>query len=237
MLKDAYTRELCVAEEVHVGSARRSPMFEFAMALKPYPEFADLSADNVFDMACQVLGDDWWEELDSELPGCYEDPRAALALAWSRPVFAGTLDLAVERAHAEPYPGEVPGMASDTARRFLAIVWHLQRLSGTAPILIPINTFASLLGVSKMSISNYRMLLVRMNVLELVEEGDHGSGRAGRYRFLPVNAHRTETGFTNRSDGAIGLTANDRREKQTGSTAVNNSRQNEQKRRYHHQDK
>src|SRR5208337_891716 len=182
-IREAIKVELRTANEVMECKLRRSPMFEFARFLRISSEFKHCSAAEALDLIQTELGTDWWSELRG-FSNKYEDVPANLVTAWNRVVFPGLVDHAVSLAASNPYPATVVGMSSKTASRFVSILWHLQRLSGTAPIIVPIDKFARILGVAKMTVSTYRTLLVQQRFLQVVSKGCQSTKRAGKYFFV-----------------------------------------------------
>jgi hypothetical protein len=180
-LQIAVELELGIWDEVRRGEARRTPMFEFARALKTSAYFVELEAEAALRLvheALDILGDGNLEDLFPD----YDDPEIGFLAVWSMVVAPDIFGHAVELAKRHPLelpPGDVAGKHYG---EFVSLCCHLQKLSGTAPIIISVEKFGETLGVSAKTITTYRRWAEKKKILELVEEGDFSEHRAGKYR-------------------------------------------------------
>ena len=164
--------------EVRRGEKRRSPMFEFTQHLHGCPEFKGLDAHAALTQVNRALASRGYS-LAGEFPD-YDDPDASFMHLWNVVVFPQTWDTAVH--HAQLRPIQVEPFVSQGFSDFLSLCFHLQRLCGDAPIIIPCEQFASALNVSARTVSTYRSLAVKMGMLTTISKADFYAGKAARFR-------------------------------------------------------
>jgi hypothetical protein len=105
------------------------------------------------------------------------------------PLDAGVIDIAWQRAKANPLPPEaLQFSASKGLQLLIALFRELQKLQGKAPVFVPTRTFARFMGhKSNSTTAMWLRYLVREKLLEMVEPGGPGTDnptKSTRYRYL-----------------------------------------------------
>lgn len=69
-------------------------------------------------------------------------------------------------------------------KHLVAFCRELQREAGEQPFFLAARAAGNLLGIDAATASRWLSLLVRQQVLKLVEHGSQATGKASRYRYL-----------------------------------------------------
>jgi hypothetical protein len=172
-------------DEVTCGDVRRSPMFEFARCLRADPCFSGLAGDAALTLIQKALQKSCDATLADQLSPPHDDPEISFLVAWDLVVGPGVFEQAVALAKSKPASKEKS--VSSKFGLFVEICANLQRLSGAAPIIVPVRKFAGVVGVSAVTISTYRQLAVRRGILKLVKKHSREDRQATKFRFVGGN--------------------------------------------------
>lgn len=167
--------------------------FTFTRYLKGHPDLRDLNSREAGDVVDQLLtemfpdAEDPWVRLlgAADSAGNYCEPFDHFTHCWDivkYPIEEAPIDQAVRLAGEHPVSllqYHSPRWAP--YRRFVSICRWLQFAQDGENIFLPVRKFGELLGVSPMSVSNYRSRAEQDGFLVRVRE--HDRRRATEYRF------------------------------------------------------
>ena len=167
---------------------RHWQVFELARLFKSWPEFADVSADDLAD--AEIFVQAWHAAgLRRGVIGTEADDESVIdfVVAWDKIRFPkGEQPMAaiMEAAQRNPLPECAMRYRQPLFRLLVGICRELQRQAGAGPFFLACRTAAELLDVDQMTASRWLKLLQIHNVLKLVERGTAGSKKASRYKYV-----------------------------------------------------
>ena len=166
-----------------VGNRNRQ-VFELARAIKAIPALADATANDL-----EPIVQAWHEEgvrrsVIDTVP--FEETLIDFYRGWPKvryPKGTGPMTEMLEAARRAALPECAGRYEQEPFRLLVGLCRELQRHAGDGVFFLSCRTAGGLLGVSHTQANGWLFLLRQHKVLELVEPGQRGGGKAARYRY------------------------------------------------------
>ncbi len=167
---------------------RNRQLFKLARFIKSFPEFADVETDDLADG--EVLVADWHEEGRKRGVIATVDPLESITdflTAWQNILFLEGESMVVflEAAQRKPLPECANRYGQHPMRRLVGLCRELHHRASddNGVFYLSVRTVGDLFGVTPKTGSLWLKELCLHRVLELVEPGQRGGGKAARYRY------------------------------------------------------
>ncbi|MCB9480025.1 MAG: hypothetical protein H6821_17370 [Planctomycetaceae bacterium] len=159
---------------------QRGDCFPFVRAVRSHPHCQHLHAEVAAQEVDAIFGRDHWDE---NLGNVMTDCREYFFWVWFEiRKLLGDQPLLRAVARAERHTIWFDRDRDAKYNRFLSIIYFLQGENGGMDILIPVKTYAPLLGCSMMQISRYTGEAKRRGFLRLTKEASRKHRKAAQYQ-------------------------------------------------------
>jgi len=198
-----------------------SPLFKLVHCLKSHPSLKHCTAEDAFtQLNCEVKPN--WGQLFPDVPL----PSLEFITAWEQINTPAGMSLwqTIEERVKNQALTLLAAPACEGYEHYLGVAFHLQRLTPTKDILLPVARLSGLLTtllgkqVSEQSVSYYCRQARSNGYLKLIAKAHHPSGKAARYRFNLTrftdtavelepdgkNVHSASSGFSHGSHSSHG---------------------------------
>jgi len=161
-------------------------LFNFARALKAFEITIGIKLPPS-QLVCAFSS--WWNAAKPQLPpdADFDEWRFCFELAYTHartPLGANHLKEAIRRADSEAAPSLANRYTSPKIKRLLAVCYQLQTCVGDGDFFLSVRDAARILDEKQLKKASAILAgLVRDGVLQEINKGTPGSGKATRFRF------------------------------------------------------
>lgn len=190
-LHEAWRYNQSVLTSRKVGDSYRSPLWEFVRLCKGHQELRALSGENALAEVKKWLITAWgkgWGDVFPEVVSI-EDAEVEFLKLWDVVRFAagfGPLEAALSMAKGNPLQLGKPRTPGYPL--FVSLAWHLQKLRGDGPILLPCRNLAALLGCSHETVAQYRQWAEKDGLIAVTKrhsyDAENKRGMCTEFRFI-----------------------------------------------------